>query len=95
MSGQSYLDTVEKKTGHTPRELVARAHAAGLTPATRTGDTVAWFKTEYGLGHGHATAMAQVVKHYESVDAKNATTTPEPPGSIGRMWLDGAATRPW
>lgn len=94
MSAQSYLDTVEKKTGVTPRDLVTRAHAAGFTPATRTGEVVAWFKSEYGLGHGHANAMAQVVKHYESVDVKNADTTPPPPGSIGRMWLDGAATRP-
>jgi hypothetical protein len=95
MSGQAYLDSIEKKTGLTPRELVERAHTAGLGPATKTGEVVAWFKSEYELGHGHAMAMAQTIKHYESVDIRNKDTTSEPPGSIGRMWLDGAATRPW
>ena len=94
MSAQSYLDSVEKKTGLTPRALVERAHAAGLSAASKAGEIGAWFKTEYGLGHGHAMAMAQVVRNYESVDLKNAATTPEPPGSFGRVWLDGAATRP-
>jgi hypothetical protein len=95
MSGQSYLDSIEKKTGVTPRELVRRAHDAGLTATSKTGEVVAWFKAEYALGHGHAMAMAQTIKHLESVDIKNADSTPEPPGSIGRMWLDGAANRPW
>lgn len=95
MSGQSYLDSIEKKTGLTPRELVGRAHTVGFGPESKTGEVVAWFKSEYALGHGHAMAMAQTIKHYASVDIRNKDTTPEPPGSIGRMWLDGAATRPW
>lgn len=52
-------------------------------------------KTEYALGHGHAMAIAQVIKHRETIDIKNAETTPEPPVSIGRLWLDGKDTRPW
>jgi hypothetical protein len=95
MSGQSYLDTIERRTGLTPRQLIAQAHAAGLTADTRAGEIGTWFKTQHSLGHGHAMTMAQVLRHLESIDVKNADTTPEPPGSIGRLWLDGIAGRPW
>ena len=72
------------------------ADERGLGAAgTKTGEVVAWLKTEYALGHGHAMAIAQVIKHRETVDIKNAETTPEPPVSIGRLWLDGKDTRPW
>lgn len=95
MSGQSYLDTIEKKTGFTPRELIAKANDAGLTADNKAGEILAWFKTEYSLGHGHAMTMAQVIRNLDTVDVKNAGITPEPPGSIGRLWLDGLESRPY
>ena len=94
MSAQSYLDTIEQRTGLTPRQLVTKAREAGLTAESKAGEIGSWFKTEYDLGHGHAMTMAQVVRNLDTVDIKNAETTPEPPGSIGRMWLDGIPTRP-
>ncbi|GAA3338697.1 hypothetical protein GCM10020358_19690 [Amorphoplanes nipponensis] len=38
--------------------------------------------------------MAQVSRHRASVDLRNAGTTPPPPGSIGRLWLDGKDSLP-
>ena len=32
MSFQAYLDTIEKRTGKTPQELVDEAHARGFGP---------------------------------------------------------------
>lgn len=94
--GQSYLDNVETATGLTPRRLIELADERGLgTPQTKTGDIISWLKSEHALGHGHAMAIAQVIKHRETVDIKNVDTTPEPPSSIGRLWLDGKDTRPW
>ncbi|GIE48668.1 hypothetical protein Ani05nite_22020 [Amorphoplanes nipponensis] len=92
---QSYLTTIETRTGLTPRQLLDRIDAAGLGgPDTKAGDIVAWLKAEYGLGHGHAATMAQVSRHRASVDLRNAGTTPPPPGSIGRLWLDGKDSLP-
>ena len=94
-SAQSYLTTIETKTGRTPRQLLEDIDAAGLGGSgTKAGDIVAWLKSEYGLGHGHAMTMAQVARHRESIDIKNADTTPPPPGSIGRLWLDGKDSAP-
>lgn len=94
-AAQSYLTTIEKKTGLTPRQLLAKIDQAGLGGSeTKAGAIVTWLKAEYALGHGHAMTMAQVSRNRESIDVKNADTTPEPPGSIGRLWLDGADTIP-
>ncbi|MFC9558317.1 DUF4287 domain-containing protein [Agromyces sp. NPDC056965] len=94
--GQSYLDNVETSTGLTPRRFIELADERGLgAVGTKTGEVVAWLKNDYGLGHGHAMAIAQVIKHRETVDIRNAEWTPEPPVSIGRLWLDGKSTRPW
>ena len=54
MSFQAYLDTIEKRTGKTPQELVDEAHARGFGPDTKAGEIVAWLGDEYGLGRGHA-----------------------------------------
>ncbi|GAB7045833.1 DUF4287 domain-containing protein [Catenuloplanes indicus] len=94
-SAQSYLTTIETRTGRTPRQLLDDLDAAGLGgPDTKAGEIVAWLKSEHGLGHGHAMTMAQVSRHRESVDIRNEGTTPPPPGSIGRLWLDGKDTDP-
>lgn len=58
MSFQAYLDAVKAKTGKTPAEFIKLAGQKGLT---RHGELVAWLKSEFALGHGHATAIAGVV----------------------------------
>ena len=43
MSFQAYLDTIEDKTGRTPRELLEIARGKGFdSPGTKAGDVVTW-----------------------------------------------------
>ena len=58
MSFQAYLDAVKAKTGKTPADFAKLADQKGLT---RHGELVTWLKSEFTLGHGHATAIAGVV----------------------------------
>lgn len=94
MSFQAYLDSVEKQTGLTPRQLVEQAAARGLGPESKAGEVVAWLKAEHGLGHGHASAMAQVIRKGDRISTKHVGTTGSHRDAGDRLWLDGAATRP-
>jgi hypothetical protein len=58
MSFQAYLDKVKAKTGKTPEDFARLASRKGLA---RHGDIVKWLKSDFSLGHGHATAIAAVV----------------------------------
>jgi Domain of unknown function (DUF4287) len=58
MSFQAYLDNVKAKTGKTPEDFAKLASQKGLA---KHGDIVKWLKSEFLLGHGHATAVAAVV----------------------------------
>jgi Domain of unknown function (DUF4287)/Domain of unknown function (DUF5655) len=58
MSFQAYLDNVKAKTGMTPEEFAKLASQRGLA---KHGDIVKWLKSDFSLGHGHATAIAGVV----------------------------------
>lgn len=58
MSIQAYLDTIKTQTGKTPSDFAKLASKKGLTTH---GEIVAWLKAEFGLGHGHANAIAYVL----------------------------------
>ena len=58
MSFQAYLDNVKAKTGKSPAEF---AHLATQKGLTKHGEIVAWLKSTFELGHGHATAVAGVI----------------------------------
>jgi len=58
MSFQAYLDNVKAKTGKSPAEFAKLATQKGLT---KHGEIVAWLKSAFELGHGHATAVAGVI----------------------------------
>jgi Domain of unknown function (DUF4287)/Domain of unknown function (DUF5655) len=58
MSFQAYIDNVKAKTGKTPEEFAELAARNGLT---KHGEIVNWLKSDFALGHGHATAIAGVV----------------------------------
>lgn len=55
MSYQAYLDTVKAQTGKTVGDFRELAEAKGMD---KHGEIVKWLKGEFGLGHGHATAVA-------------------------------------
>ncbi|EGF90711.1 hypothetical protein ABI_37430 [Asticcacaulis biprosthecium C19] len=59
MSFQAYLDTIREKTGLGPDDFRRIAAERGLT---QHADILAWAKGELGLGHGHANAIAAVLK---------------------------------
>ncbi|MFN8529481.1 MAG: DUF4287 domain-containing protein [Anaerolineae bacterium] len=67
MTFQAYLDTIQAKTGKTPADFIQMAAEKGLK---KHGEIVAWLKSEFDLGHGHAQAMTRVILEAE---------TPRPP----------------
>jgi hypothetical protein len=82
MSFQAYLDNAEKQTGITPRGFLDLAAGKKLT---KHGEIVAWLKTDHGLGHGHATALARLVTKGPEFVAEHHTE--------GVLHLDGLAAR--
>lgn len=68
MSFQAYLDAVELKTGKTPQDLIDEAKAKNLTAHK---DIISWLKTDYALGHGHANAIAHVIKNGPKISDKH------------------------
>lgn len=74
MSYQAYLDAIEKKTGLTPRQLLEQATARGFGADTKAGEIVAWLKEDHGLGHGHAMALANVVRNGAHIGDKHVGT---------------------
>ena len=95
MSFQAYLDTIEDRTGLTPRQLLAQAHERGLdAPGTKAAEVVAWLEEEHGLGRGHAMAVVHVLKNGAAIDAKHVGSTGSHRDESDTLWLDGKATKP-
>ena len=95
MSFQAYLDTIEKKTGLTPRQLVELARAKGLdAPGVKAGQILAWLKEDYDLGRGHGMAMVHVIQKGPQIDAKHVGSTGTHRDDTDVLWLDGVATKP-
>jgi hypothetical protein len=88
MSFQAYLDNIEEKTGKTPNEFIAEARRKKLTESR---DIIAWLKKDYGLGLGHARAIAYVIQHGPSFEVKQ-TTGPHRDAS-GILELEGKSKR--
>jgi hypothetical protein len=70
MSFQAYLDKVEEITGKTPNDFIAMAKKKNLT---QHKDIIAWLKQDYGLGLGHARAIAYVIQHGPEFIVKQTT----------------------
>ncbi len=58
MTYQAYLDTIKAKTGKTPADFRKLAAKKGLT---KYPEIVAWIKSEFELGHGHANVIAHEI----------------------------------
>ena len=72
MSFQAYLDNVEEKTGKTPNEFIAEAKEKNITEFK---DIIAWLKKDYGLGVGHARAIAYVIRNGAAFELRQTTGT--------------------
>ena len=88
MSFQAYLDNVEDKTGKTPNEFIALAKQKGLT---KHGEIVAWLKEDFGLGTGHARAVAHIIIHGAEFELKHTSGTHR--DESGTLKLDGKKNR--
>ncbi len=71
MSFQAYLDNIETKTGKTPNEFIELAKIKGFGKDTKAGDIVSWLKQDYELGHGHAMALAHVIRNGAKIGDKH------------------------
>lgn len=95
MSFQAYLDTIEDKTGLTPRQLLEVARDKGFeAPQTKAGDVAAWLEEEYGLGRGHAMAFWHVLRNGPTISDKHVGSTGSHRDESQTLWLDGKASRP-
>ena len=95
MSFQAYLDTIEDKTGLTPRQLVEIAEKRGLAgDDVKAGEILEWLKADYGLGRGHGMALVHVIKKGDQIDAKHVGTTGVHHDDSDTLWLDGKASKP-
>lgn len=71
MSFQAYINNIREKTGNGPEEWRKLANEKSFTqkgalkPEVKAGEVVAWLKSEYGLGHGHAMAIYALLKGKE------------------------------
>lgn len=94
MSFQAYLDTIEEKTGLTPRALIARAEEKGFGPGTKAGPIIEWLAADYGLGRGHAMALVHVITKGPQVPSKHVNSGGSHSDPSDTLWLDGKATNP-
>ena len=95
MSFQAYLDTIEDKTGLTPRQLVDIAEKRGLAgDDVKAGEVLEWLKNDYGLGRGHGMALVHVIKKGAQIDAKHVGTAGVHRDESDTLWLDGKASKP-
>lgn len=84
MSFQAYLDKVEEITGKTPNDFIQMANEKNLTEHKAI---LTWLKNDYGLGTGHARAVAHVILHGPEFEVRQ-TTGPHRDES-GTLKLDG------
>ena len=94
MSFQAYLDNIEEKTGLTPREILARATAAGFDSSTKAGPILEWLAADFGLGRGHGMAIVHVIQKGDQISEKHVGTDGVHRDESVTLWLDGTATKP-
>ncbi len=94
MSFQAYLNTIETKTGLTPRQLIELAAARGFGPDTKAAPILAWLAEDYGLGRGHGMALVHVITKGPQISTKHVGTEGTHSDASDTLWLDGQATDP-
>lgn len=88
MSFQAYLDKVEEITGKTPRQFIEMAQDKNLT---KHKEILSWLKTDYGLGTGHARAIAHVILNGPEFELRHTTGTHR--DESGTLDLEGKKKR--
>ncbi|MEU4765335.1 DUF4287 domain-containing protein [Actinosynnema sp. NPDC023794] len=93
MSFQAYLDTIERKTGKTPAELLAEAGDRGYGATTKAGVVLEWLKDDYDLGRGHGMALYHVLKNGTAISDKHVGSTGTHRDASATLRIDGIANR--
>jgi hypothetical protein len=93
MSFQAYLDNIEAKTGKAPEEFIQLAGQEGFNKETKAGEIVAWLKEDFGLGHGHAMALAHVIKNGTQISDKHVGSSGSHRDETDMLRLDGKENR--
>lgn len=93
MSFQAYLDSIEKKTGKAPNELLALAKEKGFTVDTKASEVAEWLKEDYGLGRGHAMAFFYVLKNGSTISDKHVGSGSSHSDESNELKLDGLENR--
>ena len=93
MSYQAYLDTIEKKTGRTPQELLDQAAAQGFDASTKARVVCDWLKAEHDLGQGHAMALYGVLKNGATISDMHVDSGGTHSDPSTQLRLDGLANR--
>lgn len=88
MSFQAYLDNIQAKTGKTPNDFIAEASEKGLSESR---EILAWLKSDYSLGLGHARALDYVIQHGAEFTVRYRTGTQR--DVTGTLILDGSSLR--
>ena len=83
MTFQAYMDTIKAKTGKSPEDFKVLAEEKGLVEYR---PLLAWLKSDFGLGQGHANAMAHVI--LETFETKAKLTLDE---RIANLFAGGKA----
>ena len=95
MSFQAYLDTIEKKTGLTPRQLLEIAREKGLgQEGVKAAEILDWLKEDYQLGRGHGMALVHVIQKGPNISSKHVGSGGMHKDDSAVLWLDGIATKP-
>ncbi|PSL54479.1 uncharacterized protein DUF4287 [Saccharothrix carnea] len=93
MSFQAYLDTIERKTGKTPAELLSEAGDRGYDATTKAGVVLQWLKDDYDLGRGHGMALYHVLKNGTTINDKHVGSTGSHRDDSATLRIDGLANR--
>jgi hypothetical protein len=95
VSFQAYLDSIEEKTGLTPRQLIELAEEKGFdAPDVKAGTILDWLKEDFDLGRGHGMALVHVIKNGPRIDSKHVGSSGSHRDDSDTLWLDGKATKP-
>ncbi|WP_166969599.1 DUF4287 domain-containing protein [Brevibacterium atlanticum] len=95
MSFQAYLDTIEDKTGLTPRQFIGLAKEKGFDDdSVKAGVILDWLESDYGLGRGHGMALVHVIKKGPQIDAKHVGSGGTHSDETDMLRLDGKASKP-
>ena len=94
MTFQAYLDTIEERTGLTPRQFLALAAEKGFDATTKATPILAWLAAEYGLGRGHGMALVHVITKGAQISAKHVGTGTAHSDPSDTLWLDGRVSNP-